>query len=167
MCQRPFASVDDMNGALRDNWNAAARKDDTIWVIGDFAHRASDPRKLRAFFDSLNGEKHLVPGNHDHADTFRLGWKSISPLTEIVVEGQRLVLCHYGLRTWNGQRRGAIHLYGHSHGRLPGTSQSADVGVDCWGYCPVSLAEIKQRLVTQPAPESEGDPENDSGGPTP
>ncbi len=42
-------------------------------------------------------------------------------------------------------------LYGHSHGSLPGNSQSVDVGVDNgWGYKPVTLAQIEQRLKTLP-----------------
>lgn len=43
--------------------------------------------------------------------------------------------------------RGDIHLYGHSHGTLPGTATSTDVGVDCFGFRPVTLAEIRVRLT--------------------
>jgi hypothetical protein len=53
------------------------------------------------------------------------------------------VLCHYALRTWNGSHRGALRLYGHSHGGLAGDSQSVDVGVDCWDFRPVTLDEIR------------------------
>ncbi|MBX9830230.1 MAG: metallophosphoesterase [Xanthobacteraceae bacterium] len=162
-CNRPWPDVDAMNEALIDGWNAVVRPDDVVYHLGDFAHRIKSS-KLKWMFSRLNGTKHLIPGNHDHEDTLALGWKSISPLTEIVVEGQRLVLCHYALRVWNGQRRGAINLFGHSHGRLPGTSLSTDIGVDCWGYTPVTLAEIRQRLVTQPPPESEGDVKPDNNG---
>jgi calcineurin-like phosphoesterase family protein len=166
LCQRPWSNVEEMNELLITGWNAVVSPSDTVWHLGDFAHKAT-AAAMRRVFARLNGIKHLVPGNHDNADTFRLGWKSINPLVETTIEGQRLVLCHYALRTWHGQRRGAINLYGHSHGRLPGTSQSADVGVDCWGYVPVDLAQIRQRLVKQPAPQAESDLEPESGGPTP
>jgi calcineurin-like phosphoesterase family protein len=46
-------------------------------------------------------------------------------------------------------------LYGHSHGRLPGTRTSLDVGVDCWSYLPVTLDEIRDRLATLPAAPAE------------
>jgi calcineurin-like phosphoesterase family protein len=62
-------------------------------------------------------------------------------------EGIPLVLCHYAMRTWNRSHYGAIQLYGHSHGNLPGDSQSCDVGVDCWGFRPVSLEEILNNLI--------------------
>jgi calcineurin-like phosphoesterase family protein len=54
------------------------------------------------------------------------------------------------MRTWNKRHHGAIHLYGHSHGTLPGDAQSCDVGVDCWDFYPVSLAQIKARLAESP-----------------
>jgi calcineurin-like phosphoesterase family protein len=43
--------------------------------------------------------------------------------------------------------RGDIHLYGHSHGSLPSTSASTDVGVDCFDFRPVTLNEIRVRLA--------------------
>jgi calcineurin-like phosphoesterase family protein len=56
-------------------------------------------------------------------------------------------------------RRKAIALYGHSHGRLPGNSMSLDVGVDCRGFAPVRLDDIRRRMRTLPeAPDPEGDP---------
>lgn len=146
---RPFATVEEMDEAMIANWNAVVAKGDNVWHVGDFAHRI-DLKRKRAIFSRLNGSKHLVPGNHDDADTLGLSWASIGQIRDIKVEGQRLVLCHYGLRTWPGSRRGAIHLYGHSHGTLPGNSQCLDVGVDCWGFRPVTLAEIKAKLDAEP-----------------
>ncbi len=165
---RPFADVGDMNQALAAGWNGVVGKHDTVHVIGDFAHKAADPKKLRAFFDSLNGEKSLVIGNHDNADVCALPWRSVSQVAETTADGQRLFLSHYAHRTWPGQRRGVWQLFGHSHGRLSGSSLSTDVGVDCWGYSPVSVQQIAQRLAALPPPEAEGDDIGcDNGGPTP
>lgn len=66
---------------------------------------------------------------------------------------------HYGMRVWPAQRRGAIHLYGHSHGWLQGTSRSLDVGVDCWNFYPVGIPQVLQQLTTLPEVDPEGDPE--------
>jgi calcineurin-like phosphoesterase family protein len=160
MCNRPFSSIDEMNRALVAGWNAVVRPNDTIWCLGDFAHRAVDPARLRHLFNSLSGEKHLVSGNHDGADTLALPWASVAPVAEITVEGQRIFASHYAHRAWPEQRRGAWQLFGHTHGRLSGSSQSLDVGVDCWGYCPASIPQIRQRLATLPPPEAEGEVEN-------
>jgi calcineurin-like phosphoesterase family protein len=42
---------------------------------------------------------------------------------------------------------GDLHLYGHSHGSLPGTAARTDVGVDCFEFRPVTLDEIRVRLA--------------------
>lgn len=151
LCNRPFADISAHDYGLVDAWNAVVQPGDTVWHLGDFAYRAS-PQRVRGLFEMLNGTKHLVLGNHDHkGETQRLPWVSINQLTEITLDGQTLVLCHYSLRVWRNMRRGAVQLYGHSHGNLPGTRQSIDVGVDVMSYAPVSWPEIKQRLELQPA----------------
>ena len=64
-CDRPYASVDHMNIGLRDNWNMCVAEDDVVWVLGDLA-MGRDRRETLAWFGAeFQGEKHLVPGNHD------------------------------------------------------------------------------------------------------
>ncbi len=48
-------------------------------------------------------------------------------------------------RAWPGLWRGTRHLYGHTHGTLPDTTRSCDVGVDAWDYRPVRLAALAER----------------------
>ena len=148
---RPYGSVREMDDAMIDNWNARIRAEDTVWHLGDFVFRNSVP--AASYLTRLAGEKHLIWGNHDGAETRSLpGWTSSQPYAEITVEGTRLVLFHYALRVWNRSHHGAIHLYGHSHNSLPGDSQCCDVGVDnpAWGYRPVRLSEIMRFLSTPP-----------------
>jgi calcineurin-like phosphoesterase family protein len=76
-------------------------------------------------------------------------------MARISVDGDRLVLNHYCMRVSPAQRRGAIHLYGHSHGRLRGTSRCLDVGVDCWQFMPVGLHQIRERLAELPTLDPE------------
>lgn len=149
-CRRPFASVAEMDAALIEGWNAVVGPNDTVWVVGDFGHDRIDPRIARRIFAQLRGSKHLIRGNHDKSVVESLGWSSVRDYAEIAVDGVRTVLSHYSLRVWNGQRRGAIQLFGHSHGRLPGTTQCMDVGVDVWGFRPVSMPEIRARLAQSP-----------------
>lgn len=94
-----------------------------------------------------------------------LPWAGCQQIMQVAEAGVRVIACHFGLRTWVGAARGAIHVYGHSHGRLPGNSRSLDVGVDCWDFRPVSLPEIQARLAMLPAPtDVEDDPEPDNNG---
>lgn len=68
---------------------------------------------------------------------------------ELNVQGQKVVLSHYGSRVWNKSHRGSWLLYGHSHGSLPPLGKSVDVGVDSpWvtgkpEYRPFNYEEIK------------------------
>lgn len=148
-CSRPFADADEMDEALIANWNARVGPRDHVWHLGDFAFCGGG--RAAAYLERLNGIKHLVWGNHDSKQVRRLPhWESSEPYTEISVDGLRIVLFHYALRVWNKSHHGSLHLYGHSHGNLPGTRQSCDVGVDCWDYRPVSLEEILARLEATP-----------------
>jgi calcineurin-like phosphoesterase family protein len=154
MCNRPFADAAEMTELMIERWNSVVRKCDTVWHLGDFALNLSAER-CQEVFSRLNGSLHLIPGNHDKRRHLDLPWASPpEALRTVHVEGRRLVLCHYGLRTWHGSWRGALHLYGHSHGALPGTSRSLDVGMDCWGYAPVCLDQILERMAaTDVVPE--------------
>jgi calcineurin-like phosphoesterase family protein len=158
-----FTDVNRHDAHMIDLHNAVVGPKDRVIMVGDFAYKC-EPRRLKAILSRLNGQKFLVIGNHDDSATLSLPWAAPSQhLLNVSVDGQRIVCCHYGMRTWPGAARGAVHFYCHSHGRLPGNSRSLDVGVDCWDYRPVELAEIKLRLATlPPSTDVEGDPEPDS-----
>lgn len=157
-CRRPFADATAMGETLVANWNRRVGADDEAWVLGDFAFRCP-PDKVAEYFHRLNGRKHLIVGNHDSPSTLALPWAAPpSPYHELhlLLAGKRtrIVLCHYALRVWNQSRRGALHLYGHSHHRLPDTSQSCDVGVDGWDFHPVTLDEAVTRMAGMPPGEA-------------
>lgn len=142
-----------MDSNLISNWNAKVNQNDTIYHLGDFCF--SDEHIGQSILDRLNGKKHLIIGNHDKVGTRLRGWESISHYKEVSIDGQFIILCHYAMRVWNKSHHGAIQLYGHSHGNLPGTNQSLDVGVDCWDYSPITLTEIKRKLKTLPEYKNE------------
>src|SRR5262249_578800 len=146
---RPFANVAEMNDAMASAWRSVVRQNDDIIVIGDFAHRA-DPAELRKLFDSLPGRKHLVIGNHDGTQTLSLPWTSTHHLCCTSLDSTRVVLCHYPMLSWPNSRKGALQLYGHHHGKIPGNQQSADIGVDVMGLTPVRLAQVKAYMATLP-----------------
>jgi calcineurin-like phosphoesterase family protein len=141
--RRPFVSVAAMNQAMVERWNQTVGSQDEVWHLGDFALRTT-PAQAADLLRTLNGRKHLVTGNNDPPEITALpGWTSVQPFAEMVVEGRRLVLCHYALRTWNGMAKGALNLHGHSHGRLKPLPRQTDVGVDAWDFRPVALAQLR------------------------
>ena len=154
LCQRPFASLEEMDRSMIESWNITVGRDDDVFHLGDFSHRSA--RHWSGYLRQLRGRIHLVHGNHDSDEVCTSPlWASSRQMAQVTVEGVRLVLCHYGLRTWPGARRGALCLYGHSHGNLPGWRNTLDVGVDSWGFRPVRLSEIRARLATLPEHDEE------------
>ena len=39
MCERPFETVEEMNELLICNFNSCVKKKDTVYILGDIAHR--------------------------------------------------------------------------------------------------------------------------------
>lgn len=151
---RPFKSVYDMEFQLIRNWNSVVqRQDDRVYVLGDFAF-ARDSGQVERLLEQLNGQKFLIPGNHDKKAVLKAkGWAAVLPelytlKTEHNGKKIEIVLCHYAMRVWKRSHFGNPMLYGHSHGslsELPGV-QSFDVGVDAWDYTPVSLDQVMDKL---------------------
>ena len=151
-CKRPFANVNEMNEALIFNWNKIVSNNDEVHVIGDFAF-CGTLEDTQTIFNRLNGRKHLVTGNHDtlalEMEHVRPGtWASISDLKEVIHHNQKIVMCHYPMRTWHHSYKGVWHLYGHVHGTTEPHGKSVDVGVDCWNYTPVSFPHLKKKMDT-------------------
>ena len=148
-CDRPFSDADDMDRALIANWNSVVGPKDRVYVLGDFAYK--NRGATEAYLKKLRGRKTLVWGNHDSKPGRNAsGWAEATPYLEIKLDGFFICLFHYACRVWNKSLHGSLMLYGHSHGALPGNSQSLDVGVDCWGYRPVTLDEIRARMAELP-----------------
>lgn len=146
---RPFKDIHHMNESLIERFNERVSNSDNVYHLGDFGF--ANEEEMQRVFDRLNGRKHLILGNHDKRDTKRIrGWEYVRHYDEIRIDGQSIVLFHYAPRVWNKAHHGSIALYGHSHGSMPGNSQSLDVGVDCWDYYPVNFEQIKRRLATLP-----------------
>jgi len=140
--KRPFPDLATHDATLIANWNAVVAPEDEVWHLGDFA-LGPPPERLAEIIAALNGIKRLIVGNNDGPATLALpGWASVAHYAETVVEGRRLVLCHYAFRTWNGIGKGALNLHGHSHGRLTPAPRQYDVGVDAQGPAPVRLDAI-------------------------
>ena len=145
---RVFADVEAHDEGLVERWNAAVGPEDDLWHLGDFAAGASRAR-CAALFARLQGRKRLVQGNHDTRRVLDLPWLAVVDHVRITIEEgetpHRLFLAHYAHRAWPGLWRGTRHLYGHTHGTLPDTTRSCDVGVDAWEFRPVTLAELVAR----------------------
>jgi calcineurin-like phosphoesterase family protein len=148
LCERPFDTVEDMDEAMIANWNSRVSRGDIVYHLGDFTF-ARSKAEVERYVRRLNGQKHLILGNHDYSQTKNAkGWAWTGHYKEIKVGEQRIVMSHYSMRTWHGSHGGAWMLYGHSHGTLMRDWQvrSFDVGVDVWSFAPLSFDEVAKQV---------------------
>ena len=165
-CQRPFASVEEMDAALIQLWNDTVGASDLVYHLGDFTLQGLP--EFKAIVRQLNGHLKILPGSHDQhwLERFRANDPELRTASGQTVElvppllslktpraalgnerrPQIIVLCHYALRVWDRSHYGAWHLYGHSHGNLPSQGLSFDIGVDCHGFRPLSLEEVAVKV---------------------
>ena len=74
--------------------------------------------------------------------------------SEIQINGQFIVLCHYSIYSFNNQARGSLMLSGHSHSSCPLTNKNTgkgkrlDLSWESFGR-PVNLLEIKKLLANR------------------
>jgi len=148
-----FDTIEDMNEKLISNWNSVIGPNDDVYHLGDIAFASHN--KIREILERLNGNIHLIPGNHDHwkvlkkiADCF----VSIDKYKEIryLFDSKEYHICmmHYPLQQWNRSHYNSIMLCGHSHGMLEHDVRVGhikyDVGVDTdlANFYPILLDDI-------------------------
>ncbi len=123
---RPFANVEEMNDYMLKRWNQKITNADTVYILGDMAFRGKNDA-LIGLVAQLRGKKVFVKGNHDDLTDYRYKqlFEEICDYKELTDNfsgrAYKLVLCHYPILMWNGQHRGAILLYGHTHNSIEDT----------------------------------------------
>jgi calcineurin-like phosphoesterase family protein len=150
ICNRPFASVEEMDAALIDNRNSAVGRSDEVYILGDITMKPAET--AHGYISALNGRKYLIRGNHDRFlqkyERYLSDFEWVEDYHVLRHEGRKLILMHYPLLEWDGYFRGAIHLHGHTHkldafpARSDPDALAFNVGVDCNGYRPVSISEV-------------------------
>lgn len=61
-CNRPFNSVEEMDEALINNWNAVVEESDIVFNLGDFAYASNS--RWKEILERLKGTHYLILGNH-------------------------------------------------------------------------------------------------------
>lgn len=169
LCARPFVGSEHQTEELVRRHNDVVRSDDVVFHLGDFAWREQDVAPL---LRRLNGQHHLVAGNHDgcfsaHKKSakareryLRAGFVTIVERVSIRVAGVDVLLSHLPYRHPEGvdQRyaelrpidRGGWLLHGHVHVRWTVNGRQINVGVDAWNFAPVGedeLASVMRRAA--------------------
>lgn len=155
---RDFDTLEEHNEALIHNFNSLIKPDDTLWHLGDWSFGGH--KNIEIFRNQLQCKNiHLIFGNHDqHIEPIDSPYRKLFNSVQYVKEfslklgtertgtygKQKFFLSHYTHRVWNQSHHGVVHLYGHSHGTLPGIGKSMDVGVDTNNLLPYHLDEVME-----------------------
>jgi calcineurin-like phosphoesterase family protein len=143
-CKRPWATVEEMNRGLIENWNAIVTPNDIVYHLGDFTF-GPKPRtpEMR---QKLNGKIILVRGNHDRKiEYLRESGFEVWSKVDTLIEGQRVTMAHYPPKWERWNEPPAVRfpwLHGHVHELWRRVGDIINVGVDQWGYKPVTLSEL-------------------------
>jgi calcineurin-like phosphoesterase family protein len=160
--QRPFATVEEMNETMIENWNKTVKPQDKVYHLGDVIFGSKI--EFDGILSRLNGKKRLILGNHDHGKEKQLApyFKEMSSSRQFVKDDFKCVLSHLPLHHQCIKRFGNFCVHGHCHSNiitkirqgLGERIQEADkhyknVCVEQTNYTPINLDEIKQRIVNK------------------
>jgi calcineurin-like phosphoesterase family protein len=134
---RPYDTLEKMNQSIVDNINGVVGQDDILIHLGDWSFGGFE--KIEEFYHRLICKNiHLVFGNHDHhiernRDNIQKLFLSSQWFLQVQYMGETMEMMHYPISSWNGLRKGRIHLHGHCH--LPNNSKISngrrmDIGLD-------------------------------------
>lgn len=168
-CNRPFASVEEMNRELIRRWNSIVLDSDTIFVLGDFS---LTPRWVEQISPHLRGIKKLVPGNHDACFPWKgrskkkealyesFGWEVLPRELMFQLGDYRVLLNHMPYINTGDHESEAVErfpeyrphdhgmwlLHGHVHTLWKFNERMINVGVDQWDYTPVAEYELLKAI---------------------
>lgn len=149
---RPFATIEEHDEKLIDNWNSVVGKNDIVYHLGDAVFGKGNIHKL----GRLNGTKKLIMGNHDCYATVEY-LKYFTKLHGILYYEGRVILSHVPVheKQVSGQRF-KHNIHGHLHSKAvlkhTGNIELIDpryINVSCEqiNLTPISYDELKLRMV--------------------
>ena len=151
-----FKTAEEMNEHLIQKWNSQVKNNDTVYHLGDFY--LGHPDGATEILKKLNGNIHLIKGNHDRFlnATNKRFFGSIKDYNRLRFEDYRINLFHYPILEWDGKYHGSMHLFGHSHGNIQMPGRALDVGVDNFEklnpgeYGLFSMDDVLELLLPEP-----------------
>lgn len=155
-CNRPFATVGEMNTAIMHNINSIVKEEDVLYHLGDWSYgRGSNVENSIALRQYIRCKHiHLIIGNHDRDNLksveFRKCFDSISQCFVGYICGKPFVLTHYPISATSKQdymvkyiqdfiyyHSKCIYLFGHTHNNTDVTE--FNMCVENTNYGPVNI----------------------------
>lgn len=148
---RPFATVEEMNEVLIQNWNSKIGPGDIVYVLGDLCMGRYDT--IEPIIKRLNGKIILIRGNHDtprRIEVFQSLGIEVRDIEYLRYKGRFFILCHFPIASEEfmdmvvRDNSEVVNLYGHVHHNAPKGYHKGTyhVGVDTNDLMPISLSQI-------------------------
>ena len=167
---RPWKTIEEMNQGLVDNHNSVVKPDDTVVWLGDVLMGGKKHEAFRTYINKMNGKKIWILGNHDrgfkdkdyaiyqefgmtiYAETIRLVDIDSNMPKNIILSHFPFLGAHS--EEFDNQYEaycsiddGSLLFHGHTHQQVPMLrTRMISVGVDAWGYKPVSFDTLMAQL---------------------
>lgn len=146
---RPFASVQEMNTTMIENWNRTVSRKDEVFFLGDLSFKQNKDA-LRELIASLNGYKILLIGNHDRRYSpevwMELGFDEVYKYP--IIYKDFFILSHKPLYINENMPYRCIH--GHLHSNViqgEGSRLYYNVSVERINYTPVDFETIQDYFL--------------------
>lgn len=159
---RGFDSIEEHDDVIQQRWNKKVKKNDTVIHFGDVGCGCKDTYTLD-WVRRLNGEIHLIAGNHDsvwpgHRDAHKHQRKWLEVFASVQAYGRRRIarqnilmahLPYVGDHTpevrypeFRLPNTGMLLLHGHVHDKWLTNGNQINVGLDVWGLQPVLFDDV-------------------------
>ena len=154
---RPFRSIERMNEILLKNINQRCSEDDILIHCGDFIQWGNDrewdgvkihPNEI---ISQISPTFVNIEGNHDRSNKMKSVCSSMR--TTLGKKYLAVSISHYpstDIRARGQFKKGDLHICGHVHDKwkylvdFENKVLNVNVGVDVWGYNPISEDELIQ-----------------------
>lgn len=146
---RGFNSVEEMNEAIVERWNAIVKDDDIVYHLGDVM-LGEDLQAGLTLVGRLKGQKYLAYGNHDTNNRVKAFiennfFKDIQMGYRLKSGKLSFILSHYPQLVANGEDKKPIYtLHGHSHSenKWSDVYHAYNVNADAHNCMPVNIEDI-------------------------
>lgn len=148
-CKRPFASLEEMNFRIVEQWNNTVCKSDNVYFLGDFS--LGGTKIAQHYISQLNGNKLILRGNHDKKISLEK-WIEIG-FDEVIDANhqyEEFVLSHRPLNSTFIK-----NIHGHTHNNRENDPLHFCVSVEMINYTPISIRQIRRRWPVETSLSSE------------
>ena len=133
---RPYASVEEMNINLIDNWNRSVAIDDQVFFLGDFG--LGDFDHLHSICSKLHGNKICIRGNHDRNASWmtQVGFNVVLESAFLKIGRHTVELIHIP----TDPAPAHFQFHGHVHDKRSNKiiQNQLNLCVEVWEYKPIA-----------------------------